>query len=327
MLRAHISTLRRAPETHGARHSLRGCARAPCTLLPAFCSIKPLHWDAINPLTGTPFTWDDPNLRWGSPSYYIEPGDPGFVPYASSPAPTHKPKKRTMPKSDFMPKDDNGKASLFVLFRDNVGQYLTTLGIAADDADIVQQAADATRFRAIVDFCGNMQNAAQGWTAEKNYERDGGDTAPAGQIVPALPSGFPAAVAPGIVRRFRELVKRIKGLKNYTETIGQALNIEGTVQSGPDMATVQPELKLSLVGNAAQVGWGWGGNSAFLDMCELQVDRGQGWQMLAFDTTPNYTDTAPFPATPTKWKYRAIYRVGDAQVGVWSNTVEITVGA
>ena len=63
-----------------------------------------------------------------------------------------------------------------------------------------------------------------------------------------------------------------------------------------------------------------------LDLCELQVDRGQGWQLLAMDTTPNYTDTAPFPATPTKWKYRAIYRVGDAQVGVWSGVVEIVVG-
>ncbi len=59
------------------------------------------------------------------------------------------------------------------------------------------------------------------------------------------------------------------------------------------------------------------------------MDRGdgKGWVFLTFDTTPNYTDTTPFPATPTKWKYRAIYRVGDAQVGVWSNTVEITVGA
>ena len=66
----------------------------------------------------------------------------------------------------------------------------------------------------------------------------------------------------------------------------------------------------------------------FLDLLEIQVDRGdgKGFVFLTYDTTPNYTDTAPLPATPTKWKYRAIYRVGDAQVGVWSNTVEITVG-
>ena len=64
-----------------------------------------------------------------------------------------------------------------------------------------------------------------------------------------------------------------------------------------------------------QVGWGWQGFSAFLDMLEIQVDRGdgKGWVFLTYDTTPNYTDTAPFPATPTKWKYRAIYRVGDAR--------------
>ena len=60
------------------------------------------------------------------------------------------------------------------------------------------------------------------------------------------------------------------------------------------------------------------GFSAFLDMLEIQVDcgDGKGWVFLTMDNTPNYTDTAPLPATPTKWKYRAIYRaiyrVGDA---------------
>ncbi len=293
--------------------------------------MKPLHFDAINPFTGTPFTFDDANLKFvNGLGVYLEPGDLGFQPYPgqSLSVPTQKPKRNRMPKLDFMPTDDNGKASLFVLFRDNVGQYLTTLGIAPTDADIVQQAADATRFRAIVDFCGNMQNAAQGWTAEKNYERDGGDTAPAGQVVPELPADFPAAVPSGIVRRFRELVKRIKAIKNHTPTIGQALGIEGTVMTGPDLAIIQALLTLSIVGNAVLIGWGWQGFSAFLDMLEIQVDRndGKGWVFLTYDTTPNYTDTFPFPATPTKWKYRAIYRVGDAQVGQWSNEVSVTVG-
>lgn len=80
------------------------------------------------------------------------------------------------------------------------------------------------------------------------------------------------------------------------------------------------------VAAAAVPGWGWQGFSAFLDMLEIQVDRGTGWGPLAFDTTPNYTDTAPFPATPARWKYRAIYRLNDAQVGVWSAEASITVG-
>jgi hypothetical protein len=55
--------------------------------------MKTLHWDEINPITGTPFTWDDPNLRWGSPSHFLEPGDPGFVPY-SVPIPKPPVKKK-----------------------------------------------------------------------------------------------------------------------------------------------------------------------------------------------------------------------------------------
>ena len=38
-----------------------------------------------------------------------------------------------------------------------------------------------------------------------------------------------------------------------------------------------------------------------------------------------YTDTAPFPAAPVKWTYRAIYHVGDSQVGLWSLPVSVTV--
>jgi hypothetical protein len=32
----------------------------------------------------------------------------------------------------------------------------------------------------------------------------------------------------------------------------------------------------------------------------------------------NCTDTTPFPATPAKWTYRGIFRVGDSRVGQWS---------
>lgn len=70
------------------------------------------------------------------------------------------------------------------------------------------------------------------------------------------------------------------------------------------------------------------GTSAWLDACELQVDRGDGksYVPLCVDTTPNYTDTQAFPTAKTIWSYRAIYRVDDRQVGVWSMTVNVTVG-
>jgi hypothetical protein len=45
------------------------------------------------------------------------------------------------------------------------------------------------------------------------------------------------------------------------------------------------------------------------------------------DTTPNYIDTEPFPATAAKWTYRAMYYVGDSPVGQWSDPVSINVGS
>ena len=62
-------------------------------------------------------------------------------------------------------------------------------------------------------------------------------------------------------------------------------------------------------------------------MCEIQVDRGdKQFVLLACDTTPGYVVTQPFPSTPTKWTYKAIYRAGDAQVGQWSKPESVTVG-
>jgi hypothetical protein len=192
----------------------------------------------------------------------------------------------------------------------------------------VQQAADATRFRAVVDFNNSMQQAAQSWTAEKNYERDGGDTAPAVQPVPTIPANFPPTVPPGIVPRFRAIIRRLNNMKPWTEAMAAATGVLGSQKTAPDFTSVQPVITLTLQGNTVLIGWGWQGYSDFLDMLELQVDRGdgKGWVFLTYDTTPNYTDTTPLPATPTKWKYRGIYRVGDAQVGIWSSEMSITVG-
>ena len=113
-----------------------------------------------------------------------------------------------------------------------------------------------------------------------------------------------------------------------TATIATNLDIQGGEKAGPDLATLQAIIAAQVSGSTVLVKWTWQGFSAFLDSCEIWVDRGdgKGFGLLAMDTTPGYTDTQPFPAAKTIWTYRAIYRVDDAQVGVWSQTVSVTVG-
>jgi len=232
-----------------------------------------------------------------------------------------------MPRNSYVAGNDNAFSAQLTRFKNEISAYATLLNLTADQ--VTGQAADADYFEYCLQCQGILQNAALQATNWKDIMRDGGAVPPTGApVAPAFPTPVPP-VAPGIEARFRALVKLIKASPNYNTAIGAALGIEGPQHVAPDPATLQPEIDVHISGGNVVVDWNWGGNSAYLDMCEIQVDRGdgKGYVDLAFDTTPGYTDTMPFPATPVKWTYRAIYRVNDAQVGLWSKPVTVTVPA
>jgi hypothetical protein len=231
-----------------------------------------------------------------------------------------------MAKSNYLSAGDDAFAHQLQTFKNAIPGYAAQLGLTP--AQVAAQAADADYFSYVLACQEIMANAAKQWTSWKDITRAGGNLPPTGApVVPALPPAVPA-VAPGVEVRFRALVKQIKANADYNESIGAALGIEGSQQLGPDFSVFGPVLDLSISGGQVTVSWGWQGFSAFLDQCEIQVDRGDGKGMvlLAIDTTPNYTDTAAFPAAPAKWTYQAIYRVGDQRVGQWSPQVSVTVG-
>lgn len=147
-------------------------------------------------------------------------------------------------------------------------------------------------------------------------------------VPPALPDDT-VVVPPGALDRLFALVQSIKDDGKATDTISANLGLLGSEQTGPDLATVQPAIAANVVGSQVQVKWGWGGNGAFLDSCEIHVDRGdnKGFVLLTIDTTPNYTDTQPFPAPGQSalWKYKAIYRQGDQRVGQWSDVATLAI--
>jgi len=230
-------------------------------------------------------------------------------------------------KSDYIQQNDDSFNAQLQTFKNTIANYSALLGVTA--AQIASQAADAVYFDYTLKCMNLMSKGSLQWTGWKNLTRGGGTPPASGApVAPVFPTAV-AAVAPGIEVRFRAFVQLIKANPNYNESIGLALGIEGAQQVGPDLTSIQPVIDAIISGNHVNVKWGWGGNSAYLDICELQVDRGdgKGFGLLAFDTTPNYTDTQTFPTAPATWTYRAIYRVGDAQVGVWSLPVSVTVPA
>ena len=102
----------------------------------------------------------------------------------------------------------------------------------------------------------------------------------------------------------------------------------GAEQVMSNLGSLQPELKAIVSGQKVTIDWSWQGHAETVDMIEIHVDRndGKGFVFLANDTTPGYTDTAPWPTNLIKWKYKAIYHRGDQSVGQWSLDLPVTVG-
>lgn len=329
-LRAFFHRLRAVCLTLAAR---RGRLHPPPHLL-----MRPFYWDTteIDPYTGNPYTWDspDPNVTFDG---ILEPGDPGYVMPPSQPPPSSKPRKlkSTMKRNSFYPTNIPEQMLWLTNFAHKLGLHAASLGISvAVCAAIV---ADA---RWLIYLLGAYQPARKAWAKSctdviREAQTGTGDTVmtlPA-FVPPPLPgadagAGLPAVVPvkPGALNRIFSLVQVMQEAPGYGEAVATDLGTVGTELEVPDLTQARPQFTVAIVNGQVFLDWGWGGLRSFVDMLQIQVDRGTGWVDLAYDTTPGYTDTTPLPATPTRWKYRAIWRVDDAPVGLWSEEMSLNVG-
>ncbi|MBL9113479.1 MAG: hypothetical protein JNJ83_00615 [Verrucomicrobiaceae bacterium] len=295
--------------------------------------MKPLTWDAIDPATGQPYRWDSPNLTW---SGILEPGDPGYIPPPNANQ-KRQTKQKQMKHNSYYPSPAPQQIVWLTNYSNKIGGYTAVLGLEA-----LKVAATIADARWLVYIMGSWQPAAKAWAKACTDAVKEAQFADSGALMvlpvftpPPLPpadagAGLPAVVPvnAGALDRIFSFVQVIKQSPGYTEAIASDLGTTGTEAVTPDLNTSRPELTVEVTGPNVFVGWGWQGLSAWLEMLQLQVDRGdgQGFRDLAFDSTPGYLDTAPHPAALTKWKYRGIYRTDDAQVGQWSLPVEVVVG-
>jgi hypothetical protein len=227
-----------------------------------------------------------------------------------------------MPYNTAIPRDDAGKLALLQHLNASLPNYAVALEVSTDDLAQLKTGLDG------FDFCLKAQESAINYSnalfAFKRVLRDGPkDTvinAPALPVLPTTPTGF----YPDIFGFLGALISRIKKHKNYTEAIGKALNIISTHSPAIDPTSLQPILTADFQGGHPVLHW----KSNGADALEIEADYGTGsFSLISIQLSPGYQDNSPLPpaGTAVVWRFRAIYRIHDQQVGQWSAILEVSV--
>lgn len=230
-----------------------------------------------------------------------------------------------MAKQYYLPRGDQNRAIWLQNFAAKLSEHAATLTVDAATVTDIQNAA--AYYGYVLTIHQALKNNVKEMTSFKNLLSNGRT----GQVVGALPTlptfgEPPTAVSFPIFVRVQQLVNGLRNHTAYTESIGQDLGIIGAEQV-VNTAAMKPVLALSIVANEVIVKWTKGKATSI----DIYADKGDGKGMvyLANDYSPNYEDRITLTATdpPAVWSYRAIYRIGDKQVGQYSDLVSITVYA
>ncbi|MDD4928370.1 MAG: hypothetical protein PHP85_03705 [Gallionella sp.] len=228
-----------------------------------------------------------------------------------------------MPTQKFMPNDDAGKVKLMEHLVSHLPGYATIFEIGSTDMDALK--ADAVNFNLALTMHHQAQSYAHNWTAYKNLLRDGGTGNTDWPTLPKADENLSPVALPGIIPRLSVLVAGIKAHKNYTEAIGQDLWLIGAhITSEP--GSWKPVLSSRNNAGHPVICWTKGQAAAI----EFWADRndGNGFAFFTINTEPDTVDTTPLPdkGAGVNWRYKAIYRLHDEQVGQWSDVMSIAVG-
>jgi hypothetical protein len=228
-----------------------------------------------------------------------------------------------MTNSPTIPRTDAGRRELLQHLSIQLPNYADILEISTADLGQVQAGSDWFDYSLKVEEAG--QRYTDGNFALKRVLRDGPNGAvinlPAPLVVVTPPTSQPYA---NIIGFLGALIVRIKKHKNYTEAIGKALHIIPPQSPAPDPASLQPDLTFDFNAGHPVLYWHHNGTDALL----IEADYGTGsFSLVTIQMTTRFEDSAPLPSpgTVVLWKYRAIYRIRDAQVGQWSKVLEISV--
>lgn len=229
-----------------------------------------------------------------------------------------------MAKDDWLPTREDQFLPWFNNFNAKLPGYAVTLDLSAGDLTTVDD--DTAMVTFAVNGVAIFKAEQKEWVDFKNLELYGplGGPTPAAPTIPTITP--PTLVAPGIIRRTRDLVLRIKAHPNYTEVIGEDLGIIGAEQGAADEIKPTGKAK-ALPGAEVLITFVKAGH----DGVDIESQRAgeTTWTYVAFDGFSPYTDTRPLlvAGQPEERRYRLRYRDNDVPVGDYSDVFVVTAGA
>jgi hypothetical protein len=199
--------------------------------------------------------------------------------------------------------------------------YAALLGITAAQLASLRNDADFLSFAVLGSV--NADDYKQNWTKIKNEARYGSDE----PIISPFPEPVnvttpPTIVAPGVEKRFRELVNIIKANPNCTPGIREALGIEkDETVFNPNEG--KPTFKIELNSGSPVLKW----KKGQYEGVEVWVNRGSGFVKAERDLRPPFVDkhTLPPVGQSAVWTYKMIYLLNDETIGQWSSEEKVTV--
>lgn len=227
-----------------------------------------------------------------------------------------------MSKSYYLPSTDEGKVTWLNNFSQKLQDHNATLGISQAQMTSIQN--DATMFSYIVNLVNGFRNGLSERVGYKDILKNGADGAPLSPVPVFNNNPAPTVVPAGIFRRVAKLVQNIKSNPNYNDSIGGNLGIIGSERDS-EILDLKPAIKIKLDAGKPTIIW----KKGKADSLDIYVDRGdnKGFGYLANDSSPDFTDTTILNDTDkiVEWKYKAIYRIKDEQVGSFSDEVSVMV--
>ena len=275
------------------------------------------------------FRLDDPNLRWGDPSYLLEPGDPGYTP----PFPTSHQKRthKTMPTQPYLPNDDAGILAVLVALDINLpGTLATKFGV--DASQLLRLRHGRYAFGWFLTAIPITRQWSQSFTDARDSMTTGAPAPliplPGLPVLPAVPTfGTPPVTAQlesGFFDFLGRLVQQIKHDDAYDPADGTLLMIVGAEMPPPDPQIV-PDITWKIGPNGCPI---ISVKKTPFQGYTVWVGRGAApLAQVGFSTTRAYEIACPLPGAGQAeiWKVQVQYRYKNEPFGQKSQIVEIPV--